>query len=193
MPAKNSKILINLDLLKPQSSPEKLPSKFLKWLLSSGRLIFIFVEALVLIAFIARFKLDSDLETKKEAIETEIPFVQSLKSYETLIRQTQLKLSTISTFRTDTPDYSKLLNVVASQTPINVTLQTLKMKKDVGKLLITINAESKDNNDVTNFIAGLKESGTFSLVNLENVGVDQGKINFVINAETTIQGIEKSL
>ena len=60
---------INLDLLRPQSSPEKLFSRLLRWLLSTGRYIFIFVEALVLIVFISRFKLDDDLASKKEAIE----------------------------------------------------------------------------------------------------------------------------
>lgn len=187
MPAKNSKVLINLDLLKPQSSPEILPAKFLKWLLSSGRFIFILVEALVLIAFVARFKLDSDLASKKEVIETEIPFVQSLGSYEILIRQTQLKLSTISTFRANSPNYSQVLSTIASQTPLNVTILTLNMEKEVGKVVIMITTRALDNNDVSNFVTGLRESGEFSQVNLESVGLEQGIINFIISAEKTIQ------
>ena len=186
MPAKKSSISIDLDLLKPQGSPERIPAKFLKWLLSSGRLIFILVEALVLIAFVARFKLDSDIASKKEAIEIERAFVQGLKSYETLIRQTQLKLSTISTFRANSPDYPEILSTIASQTPLSVTILTLKMEKEIGKVKITISAAAKDNNDVSNFLAGLKESGSFSQVSLDSVGLNQGLINFLISAEQTI-------
>ena len=95
MPKSRPKLTIKLNLLRPQSNPEKLPLKLIRWLLYSGRYIFILVNALVLIAFGARFKLDGDLASKKEAIEEQIPYIESLKLYEILIRETQLKLSTI--------------------------------------------------------------------------------------------------
>lgn len=189
MPAKTHKLSIKLDLLKPQSSSEKIPVKFLRWLLSSGRYIFIFVEALVLIAFIARFKLDADLESKKEEIDQEIPFIESLKSYEVLIRQTQLKLSTIKTFRTDSLDYPLLLKKVADQTPNNVKIISLRLEKSVGKITIAITAQAQTNNDLLSFITGLKEDGYFSQVNLTSVGLEQGIIRFVVNADATIQKV----
>src|ERR1035437_695532 len=93
--SQNPKLVIRLDLLKPQSNPEKVFLKLIRWLLSTGRYIFIFVEAIVLIAFATRFKLDSDLSSKRDAIEQQIPYLESLKPTETLIKRTQLKLSTI--------------------------------------------------------------------------------------------------
>src|SRR3989338_10870849 len=102
--SKSPKLVINLDLLKPQSNPDKLPTKLFHWLLYSGRYIFVFVEALVLIAFAARFKLDADLAAKKEAIEEKIPYIENLRPYEILIRETQLKLSTIDSVRRNSLD-----------------------------------------------------------------------------------------
>src|SRR5688500_12046830 len=102
------KLVINLDLLKPQSDPEKILVKFIRWLLKAGRYIFIFVEAIVLIAFITRFKLDEDLASKKEAIEQQIPYIESLKPYEILIRQNQLKLATIDSFYKTYPNYDQI-------------------------------------------------------------------------------------
>ncbi len=183
MPAKNSKLLIRLDLLKPQSSPEKLPLKFLRWLFSSGRLVFIFVEALVLLAFIARFKFDADLAAKKETIDQEISFIQSLKPYEILIKQTQAKLSTIDTFHTNTTDYTKILKGVADQTPSGVKILTLSLTKNTGKITVSINAEAQNNNDLSSFLAGLKEGG-FSQVTLTSIGLEQGLTRFVINADS---------
>ena len=69
MPKSKAHPAIDLNLLKPQSKPEKLPVRLLRWLLASGRYLFVFVEAIVLIAFAARFKLDEDLAAKKEDIE----------------------------------------------------------------------------------------------------------------------------
>src|SRR3989344_3939157 len=96
---KSTKLIINFDLLKPQSNPEKTSVKILRWLLSTGRYIFIFVEAVVLIAFITRFKLDEDLASKNEAIKQQVPYIQSLKSTENLIRQTQLKIASINSIK----------------------------------------------------------------------------------------------
>lgn len=183
MPAKNSKLLIRLDLLKPQSSPEKLPVKFFRWLFSSGRLVFIFVEALVLLAFIARFKFDADLAAKKETIDQEISFIQSLKPYEILIRQTQSKLSTIDTYRTNATDYTKILKGIADQTPAGVKILTLNLTKTTGKVTVSINAEAQTNNDLSSFLAGLKEGG-FTQVTLASVGLEEGLTRFVINADS---------
>lgn len=193
MPAKTHKLLIHLDLLRPQSSPEKLPVKFLRLFLSSGRYILIFVEALVLVAFVIRFKLDADLANTKEAIEQEIPFIESLKPYEIIIRQTQLKLSTIASFRSDWADYPQILKSIADQTPFGIKIISINLKKDVGKITIAINAQAQTNNDLSNFITGLKTNGYFSQVTLSSLGLEQNVIRFVINVEVTTQQVAKSL
>ena len=184
MPKKNLKIGINLDLLKPQSNPEKLPLKLFRWLLSTGRYLFIVVEAIVLLAFILRFKLDADLASKKEAIEQQIPYIESLKPYEILIRQTQLKISTILTARSDLIDYPVILKKIADQTPIGVKLIGLNMEKEVGKVTFSMNGETQNNNDVTSLVEGLKQDSSFSDVNLTSIGLEQGIIHFTLSGVT---------
>ena len=184
MPKKNLKIGINLDLLKPQSNPEKLPLKLFRWLLSTGRYLFIVVEAIVLLAFILRFKLDADLASKKEAIEQQIPYIESLKPYEILIRQTQLKISTILTARSDLIDYPVILKKIADQTPIGVKLIGLNMEKGVGKVTFSMNGETQNNNDVTSLVEGLKQDSSFSDVNLTSIGLEQGIIHFTLSGVT---------
>lgn len=177
---------ILLDLLRPQGNPEKISVKILKWLLSTGRYIFILVEAVVLIAFILRFKLDADLASKKEAIEQQIPYIESLRSYEILIRQIQLKISTIKASRGDFADYPKILNKIADQTPLGVKLLSLNMEKGVDKVTFRMNAEASNNNDVTNFTQGLKGDPSFSEINITSIGLDQGKISFSLTGSIQI-------
>lgn len=182
----NPKLAIHLDLLHPQSSPEKLPVKLIRWLLSTGRFIFVFVEALVLLAFIARFKLDADLASKKEAIEQQIPYIESLKPYEILIRQTQLKLSTIDTIKTNSMDYPVILKKIADQTPVGVKIVSLNIGKNIDSATVQINAQVQTNNDLTSFTAGLKEDPIFSDVNLTSVGLEQGVINFTVSTSVKL-------
>lgn len=177
---------INLDLLKPQSSPEKLLSKLLRWLLSTGRYIFIFVEALVLIVFISRFKLDEDLESKKEAIEQQIPYIESLQPVEILIRETQLKLSTISSFRKSVADYSQVLKEIADQTPNGVKIISINLEKNVAKVTINLNATALSNNELAVFISGLKDASLFQEVTITSISFEKGSLNFSLSAKANL-------
>lgn len=187
MPNKPSpKLVIHLDLLKPQSNPEKVFTRLIRWLLSTGRFIFIIVEALVLIAFIARFKLDADLAARKEAIEYQIPYIESLKTYEVLIRETQLKLVTISSFRTNYADYTQILKKIAAQTPISVKIISLNMNKNVSNINIELTATSQNNFDASNLAQGLKQDPLFSEVSVTGVAFDKGTLNFSIKAQANL-------
>lgn len=175
--AAKKKPVINLDLLKPQSNPEKLPLKLISWLLSTGRYIFIFVEALVLAAFIFRFKLDADLQSKKEAIEQQIPFIESLKPYEILIRQIQLKISTIHSLQSSYADYPKIIKTIADQIPASVKIGSLDLEKNLTKITVHLNGRAPNNQDVATFVRGLKDK-IFSDVSISSIGFEKGNINF---------------
>lgn len=176
-----TKIAIHLNLLKPQSNPEKTAAKLISWLLSSGRYIFIFVEAIVLMAFIARFKLDADLQANKEAIEQQIPYIESLKPFEILIRQMHLKLSTIDSFYKTYPDYSQVLQKIADQAPSSLKLISLNMEKNIDKINIRLNGEAKSHSDLSAFIGGLKQDQLFTAANITGIGFEKGSINFSLS------------
>lgn len=181
MPKLKSGLTIHLDLLRPQSNTEKLAVRLIRWLLSTGRFIFVFVEALVLVAFIARFKLDADLASKKEAIEEQIPYIEALKPYEILIRQTQLKLSTIETVKTNSADFATILQKIARQTPGGVKITIINLTKNIDRATIHITAQSETNSNLTDFITGLKEEEDFIDVNLASVSLEQNSLHFTID------------
>lgn len=187
MPKPNKpKLSINLDLLKPQSNPEKIYIRLLRWLLSTGRYIFIFVEALVLVAFIARFKLDADLQANKEAIEQQIPYIESLKPFEILIRQTQFKLSTIDSVYKTYPDYAQILKTIADQTPSGVKITSLNLDRNISTVTINLNAQAQNNNDLANFLAGLKQDQLFPDVNITSIGFEKGSLIFSLRFSTKL-------
>lgn len=181
MPKSNKRLTINLNLLKPQSNPEKLAIKIFRWLLASGRYIFVLVEAVVLIAFAARFKLDADLQSKKEAIEEQIPYIESLKAYDILIRQTQAKLTTIDNVKTNAVDFSIVLRKISSQIPLSVKISAINITRNINTATIHLTGQTPVNNDLSSFISGLKQDDSFSNVDLANVGLEQGVIKFTID------------
>lgn len=181
MPKSKTHLAINLNLFRPQSNPEKLPFKLFRWLLSSGRYIFVFVEALVLVAFIARFKLDADLASKKEAIEEQVPYVESLKPYEILIKQTQLKLSTIDSVKKSSVEWQTILKKIADQTPTKTQITRINIEREVGIATIHITGQTQIGGDLASFITGLRGDKTFNKINLASIGMEQGVVKFTID------------
>lgn len=171
---------ISIDLLKPQSNPLPLIVSFGKWLFSAGRFIIIFVELIVLAAFLSRFKFDADLADVHDSIDQQIPFVESLKGDELLIRQFQLQLSTIRDIRSGSTDFSLIFKKIASQTPSGVTLTNVNLENSKGKVSIHMNGTAQNNNSLSTLIFGLKEDKDFSDINLAGVSLEQGLTNFTI-------------
>lgn len=180
------KLAIHLDLLKPQSNPEKLLVRLIHWLLSTGRFIFVFVEALVLIVFITRFKLDADLQSNKEAIEQQIPYIESLKPFEVLIRQIQFKLATIDNFYNTYADYSQILKNIADQTPAGVKISSLSLDKNAPTITVSINGQSQTNNDLVTFLGGLKQEQLFPDVTITSIGFEKGILLFSLKFTTKL-------
>ena len=184
---------LRIDLLRPQSNPEKIYITFAKWLLSTGRYILVFVELLVLLAFLSRFKLDADIASTKEAIENQIPYIESLHPYEVTIRQTQLKLSTIKANNQNNADYIALLKKISEKIPTDIQITNIILTKDVGKIIITIRGGAKNNIDLNSMVNAFKTDESFKDVNLGGVGLEEGLINFNISATTNLGSGGKSL
>lgn len=188
MPAKNPKLLIRLDLLKSQTAAGNLLAQVVHWIHYSGRYIFIFVQAFVLIALIFRFKLDGDLEALKKEIDQKKEYIQSLHSEEVAIRETQFKLASIGTFFTTYVEYTQILKNIADQTPPGVKFTSLTLEKQEDKIIIKVNAQALNSNDVSLFTQGLKMGENFSEVSLTTLNLEQNIIKFTINMSASLKG-----
>ena len=186
---KSPKLAIHLDLLRPQSNPEKLLVRLIRWLLSTGRFIFIFVEALVLIAFIARFKLDANLQSNKESIEQQIPYIESLKPVEILIRQTQLKLSTIDSFYQNYVDYPQILKAIADQTPVGIKISNLTLDRSTSIVTVNLSAQAQNNSDLATFLAGLKQDQLFPDASITSIGFEKNNLIFSLKFTTKLTNL----
>lgn len=172
---------IRLDILKPQGERQKLISQVFRWLLSAGRYLIIFVEVLVLVAFLLRFKLDADIASTKQAIDEQIPFLESLKSDEKIIRNLQFQIATIKDIHQNSPDYSLILQKIAQQTPTAVVISGINLEKTQSGLVsmkIVGKAISGDHLNTLNL--GLKSDNNFQNIILSGVSFEQGIISFTI-------------
>lgn len=184
-PAPPPRLRIKLNLLYPQGIIEKLPIKFLKWLISYGRFIVIAVEVVVVAAFVFRFTLDARLDDLKRKINNEKPFIEGLSTDEALIRQTQLKLTTISSKYQELDKWSELLPKISRYVPSQIRFTSLALDKNGSpEISFKIIGKSKSNVDLSIFLNNLKKDPIFKNINLDTISFDQGEISFTISGSS---------
>jgi Tfp pilus assembly protein PilN len=175
---------VSINLLHPQGFPQRLPLQFLKWLINYGRFIVIFVEIIVLVAFVYRFKLDSDLAALKEEINTNVPYIESLSKDEALIKQTHQRLSIVSTVYGKNSIWSPVLDKVRQYLPDNTRINSLNINLVEQVSHFKITAQTSANNDISTFLNNLKkDTETFQNVQLTGLSFDQGNIVFTITGD----------
>lgn len=191
MPKLTSKVTLRINLLKPQSSPDRLWVRLVKWVLTSGRVIVIFVELIVLSAFLSRFKLDSDIADTKELIDQQIPFIESLKRDENIIRKTQLQLATIKDKKEGAAGIDVLFDKIASQSPQALVLDGVTFNKNEGVIDIKMSGRTRSPQELSIFVAGLKNRSGLTKVNITNIGYDGGLVIFSVSAQQALGGGKK--
>lgn len=175
------KLRIKLNLLHPKEAPTKLPEKFLKWLISYGRFIVIFVEIIVVAAFLARFKLDADLDILKRQINQELPYVEGFATDEALISQAQQKIGLIDKTYLGATRWQDTLTSLAALMPQSIQFTGLSLEeKDEKSVSFKISGVTLSNSDLGGYLNSLRKEESFDDINLANIVFDRQQIIFTI-------------
>lgn len=179
--AQPPKLRINLNLLHPKEMRMKLAERFIKWLISYGRFIVIFVEIVVVAAFLARFKYDADLDSLKRQINQDLPYIEGLAADEALINQIQNKLGLIDKTYLASDRWQETILNISSQTPSSIQFLGLSLEeKDEKSVSFRINAITVSNIDLGMFLNNLRTDDHFRDINLANIAFENNRIMFTI-------------
>lgn len=155
--------------------------KLLRFCLTFGRYIVICTEIIVIACFLARFKLDRDLEDLSENISQKQAIVQSFSEREKEIRGLQVQLSEIKKIMATKKEQTKLLANLVSLLPESIFLDSLTVQ---GRKL-KISATSYSNQDLAVFLDKVRLSSGFQEPTLGEVTVDRGQIKFSLSTLLT--------
>ncbi len=174
MPAKHQ---INLS---PRRAITQTPAgKFLQWALTYGRYIIIGTEIVVLLAFIARFKLDRDRADLREEIAQKEAIVSANHEFEEEIRHIQNRLTQIKALKTDQKKMTTILGRIEQQTPPEVTFSSLTLNDTEIKIAV----HTLSTAGLTQFITNLRLSPFFTKVIVDRVQQQETGIIFSVSAQ----------
>jgi hypothetical protein len=185
MAAPQQKNILRINLLHSQLDKPQLLGTLLKWVITSGKFLVIFVELIVVGAFIYRYSLDTQLEEIQDKINNQVPYIKSLKNDETLIRQTQFQLLTITQNKSDNPDWIKIVQSISKDTTsyTKITSITLDRTANYPNTQIIIAGVSVSNAELSAFLRTLQKDTLFSDMTLSNLSFDKQAITFMISGK----------
>ncbi len=186
-PEKSKKLLFKVNLFVHKGEKPKLYIQAFSWLLSSGRFIVIFVEIIVIAAFVYRYKLDNDISDVNTKIKEQEPYIQSLQNEENTIRQVQLQLQSIKVAKSNNPSFSPVIQKIADITPtaISLTNITFDRTQNFPETDIIISGVTPSNLDLSAFLTVLKKDPYLAQITLSNISF-KGSTDFTITGKLNI-------
>lgn len=185
---KKEPISFKINLLPGREFERTQLGQFLKWALSVGRYIVIFTELIVILAFLARFKLDREISDLSEEIEQKKVIVESAKGMEEDYKELQFKIGQVKAIWEGQKNYRGLLEKLGVITPIDAVINSIDITGDS----LDLKAEVFSDAGLATFIKEFKTSKYFSNVVLGTISKGEeketGGFNFVLKAKLTEEG-----
>lgn len=185
MPAQELKFNpVNINLLPGANEFEKTRiGKIIKWSLSVGRIIVVFTELIVILAFLSRFKLDKDLTDLHESIEQKKVIIENAKNLEKNFLLMQERINKIPLLESEQAPFDILISDIANSTPIDVFVQRLSFTK--GRFTVT--GTSLSEAGLATLIYQLRNSPKFTEITFDSINKKKGApdIQFSLSATLT--------
>lgn len=174
MPASKKKS--NINLIPQDKFAASTFGRTLNWLLSTFRVMVIFVELVVMIAFLSRFWLDAKNSDLNDEIMAKQALISASRSFEKEFNLTKEKLAILSSL--SPTSFSRTLANIPPLIPGDIYLKSISLANTD----ININGESASEQSIAQLIANLDASNKYTSVSLTQVGFSQenGMLKFQI-------------
>jgi len=175
-----------INLLEEISAPKTFWEKFYYWALSIGRFIVIGTEAIVMIVFIARFKLDRDINDINDSLEVKAAILASMEESEAEARRIQDRMILVREVYETKEDRADIYYALISLKPEGSTIHTFGINDD----RLTITATSNSLAEFNDFENSFKESGLLQEVTIPITETEEEggsvRYNFTLRAKVKL-------
>ena len=120
--------------LLPQEENNQSPlARFLRWATGVGRVVIVFTELIVILAFLSRFWLDRENADLSDTLRQQKAIITSTKEFEEDYLSLQERLNYIDKFYKNQPDLARYMRSLVNTVPHDIFFQRLVFKKESSK------------------------------------------------------------
>jgi Tfp pilus assembly protein PilN len=160
-----------VSLLPNSENPNSFSSRLIKWSTTTGRVVIIFTELIVVCAFISRFWLDRKNTDLSETLRQKTAILQSTQAFESEFKQLQQKLSSIKGFYENQPKYDQQLASLIKSTPEEIYYKNINLSQDkkTSETLVTSSLTAYREDVIVNFITNLMVNPDIKQVDIKRI------------------------
>lgn len=177
MPLKTKKKEPEINLLPSKNFSETITGRVLLWITSTFRIIVIFTELLVMIAFLSRFWLDAKINDQKDEIANKKAAITSTTEFEEYFKSTQTRLNIYKEIMNFSPSVSKWFSNITNSLPADVYLTSMSYFLSENKILIE--GISPNEISIQQLMVNAKNKTDFSKVSLSELKTNEENLAFL--------------
>jgi len=167
MPASIKKKSINL--LPTENNVNSFSSRFIKWLTTTGRVVIIFTELIVVGAFLSRFYFDRQNSDISEVIKQQKSIMDSVKDFEKQFTDTQKRIASIKDIKTQVPNFDVYLKAVVSHVPTDIIINQFRMTAKPSATIVDLVIDAYQEPALVAFINNLSRDKTITSVKISRI------------------------
>lgn len=185
MPAKKQP---EINLLPTDKFAKSVFGRFITWLLSTFRVIVIFVEMVVMLAFLSRFWLDAKNSDLNDELDQKEAIVIASQEFETNYNRAAQQLALFLKLEGGTKTYWETLNKIKVQVPPDINLKAISLETDK----VQLSGQSPSAQSIALLMANLKSTPEFSQVALNGLSEnpETGMLEFKIGQLPKKEGVK---
>lgn len=160
-----------VSLLPNSENPNSFSSRLIKWSTTTGRVVIIFTELIVVCAFISRFWLDRKNSDLSEILRQKTAILQSTQTFEAEFKQLQQKLSSIKVSYASQPKYDQQLASLIKSTPEEIYYKDISLSQDEKTLQTVVVSDliAYREDIIVNFITNLMVNPDIKQVDIKRI------------------------
>jgi len=160
-----------LSLLPESENPRSFGARFFKWLTTTGRVVIIVTEFIVISVFISRFWLDRKNSDLSEVVRQKQAILESTTPFITEFIGLQKRLSFIKDFYSNQPNYNQQINSLVSSTPSDLFYNKIFVFTDekTKTTVITTSLSAYKEESIVLFITNLMLNPDIDQVNISKI------------------------
>jgi Tfp pilus assembly protein PilN len=160
-----------ISLLPNDENNQSFLARLLRWATTVGRVIIVFTEFIVILAFLSRFWLDRKNADLSEVLRQQKAIIISAKEFEDDYLSLQQRLQHIRQFYQSKPDYIKNLDSLVQSLPQDIFFQNITVSNNpkTSQTTAAVQLYSYQEDAVVNFITNLKLNPDISSVEVSKI------------------------
>lgn len=171
---------LRINLLPKNSFEFSSLGKFLSWTMTSGRVMVVLTEFVVLLAFGSRFYFDKKLNDLTETVDQKISQIEAYSEVESQMRELLAKQTPVNDYLTGNIKFIQRYQDLEKNIPYGVRVEKVSFDQK------TMSFEGKSASELgfAQLLRKLRSMSSLSYINIKDVGFDQNakEVMFTIQA-----------